>query len=84
MMPQERHRETPRHSHHCFSGAGVSTTLKGSPVEVNQAGAKELLQWEAGTQPQSDAPGVSGNDRADFEQAQANGSNLSTRQFGAA
>jgi hypothetical protein len=51
---------------------------------VNQAGAKELLQWEAGTQPQSDAPGVSGNDRADFEQAQANGSNLSTRQFGAA
>src|SRR5258708_12237638 len=42
------------------------TTLfrSGSPVEVNQAGAKELLQWEAGTQPQSDAPGVSGNDRA--------------------
>jgi hypothetical protein len=34
---------------------------------VNQAGAKELLQWEAGTQPQSNAPGVSGDDRADFE-----------------
>jgi hypothetical protein len=34
---------------------------------VNQAGTKELLQWKAGTQPQSNAPGVSGDDRADFE-----------------
>src|SRR5260221_4776380 len=28
MMRSERHRQTPRQSHHCFSGAGVSTTLK--------------------------------------------------------
>jgi hypothetical protein len=34
---------------------------------VNQAGAKELLQREAGTQPQLNAPGVSGDDRADFQ-----------------
>ena len=64
-----------------FFGCRGQHHAKGSPVEVNQAGAKELLQWEAGTQPQSDAPGVSGNDRADFEQAQADGFNLSTGQL---
>jgi hypothetical protein len=82
MIPQERHWKILRRSHHCFSGAGVGTTLK-LCQEVNQAGAKEPLQWETGTQSQSDAPGVSGDGRADFEQAQANGSNLSARQFAA-
>src|SRR5258708_37957858 len=61
-----------------FFGCRGQHHAKGSPVELNQAGAKELLQGEAGTQPQADAPGVSGNDRADFEKAQPDGFDLST------
>ena len=38
-------------------------------IEVNQAGAKKLLQRKAGTQAQADAPGVARDDRTDFEQA---------------
>jgi hypothetical protein len=50
-----------------FFGCRGQHHSEGSPVEVNQAGAKELLEWEAGTQPQSNAPGVSGDDRTDFQ-----------------
>ena len=50
-----------------FFGCRGQHHAKGSAVEVNQAGAKELLQREAGTQPQSNAPGVSGDDGTDFQ-----------------
>jgi hypothetical protein len=36
-------------------------------IEVNQAGAKELLQWEAGTQLQSDSTRVARDHRSDFQ-----------------
>jgi len=58
MMPQKRHHGTPRVSRHCFSGAGVSTA-KSSAAEANQAGAKQLLEWKARTQPQPDSARIS-------------------------
>ena len=80
-MPLKRHQETPQANHLYFPGAGVSTAAV-LTVEVSQARLEEPLEGKGAGEPNSHAPGVSCDHRADLEQLEPDGTNLGASQLG--